>query len=973
VSDHPAFRKAQSLVKPMRFVALRIRQVNRMTREHALLLLFASVAILFLTLRSSHLKPLAINWPGNTSDRNEAAIDAALQDAATAALANRDGTIIVMDAQTGRVRAIVNPQQAYAQALMPGSAIKPFTALAALRAELIDENSRTVCPGRFTGLSFSLACVHSDHLPPLSLSQAIAYSCNYYFASAGQRLGRDKLVATLREFDFGQATGISEEEASGVVRPCEIGNSARVRTSESIIAADQADCRERLAVGESDHIQVTPIQLLTAYAALVNGGHLFEPRVATSDHFRAVARSNINIASQHRAIIVDGMRGAIRYGTARAAKLDSLPLTIIGKTGTAMPAKGFRSNGWFVGFGAAFQSRGELDPSQIDLAVLVLLSRAHGSEAAELARPIFETYANEANHQGAVAQRISKSDAHPSDEKLGVTPRSPNAASPIKVHLVRDNVTQTLSLEDYVLGVMRAEGTVESEPEALKALAIAIRTYALKNSGRHATDGYDFCSTTHCQRFVGSDPTVMNGLNATTSIVLDSRLSAAVRATEGQVLLDDRGQLIDAYFGASCGGETANIRDLWGVTPAFYLRGVRDEYCDAGPHAKWTDTISRADLLRALQSDSRTDVGSRLDQVLISKRDETGRAEFIALEGEHRKTIRGWDFKIIIGRALGWNVLKSSRFEVSHSGSNFIFRGSGFGHGLGLCQEGAHVMATRGASYQKILEKYFPGTVVKRDVTKRGRGDTAKINVTGESKADILLSPLRYRYPLAAGLTTNSRFLTISSENFRLAYPADVDRRTVNQILNMLELTRNDYLRRVSNASTTVNIPRLEIRLNESTGDFTSRTGQPWWAAAATQDSRIELQPVGILKQRGVLFTTLRHELAHIMIDSVSNKRAPRWLEEGFALYLAGEGQTISRYVTQSRLPENELEERLQRPRTQVEMRMLYAEAYLMVAEMIRRQGEPSIWNRLSRYKRLNHGSTAIRRTAFTSLETKDH
>ena len=147
-----------------------------------------------------------------------------------------------------------------------------------------------------------------------------------------------------------------------------------------------------------------------------------------------------------------------------------------------------------------------------------------------------------------------------------------------------------------------------------------------------------------------------------------------------------------------------------------------------------------------------------------------------------------------------------------------------------------------------------------------------------------------------------------------------------------------------------MNIPRLEIRLNESTGDFTSRTGQPWWAAAATQDSRIELQPVGILKQRGVLFTTLRHELAHIMIDSVSNKRAPRWLEEGFALYLAGEGQTISRYVTQGRLPQNELEERLQRPRTQVEMRMLYAEAYLMVAEMIRRQGEPSIWNRLSRY-----------------------
>ena len=79
-----------------------------------------------------------------------------------------------------------------------------------------------------------------------------------------------------------------------------------------------------------------------------------------------------------------------------------------------------------------------------------------------------------------------------------------------------------------------------------------------------------------------------------------------------------------------------------------------------------------------MQSDARTDVGNRLDQVLIDKRDETGRAEFITLEGEHRKTVRGWDFKIIVGRVLGWNVLKSSRFDIARAGSNFIFRGSGF-------------------------------------------------------------------------------------------------------------------------------------------------------------------------------------------------------------------------------------------------------------------------------------------------------
>src|SRR6185369_12094840 len=104
---------------------------NRMTREHALLLLSASMVLLFLTLRLPQIRPLAISWSGVTSNKNDAAVDAALQDAATAALAYRDGAIIVRDAQTGRVRAIVNPQVAYAQALMPGSVIKPFTALAA--------------------------------------------------------------------------------------------------------------------------------------------------------------------------------------------------------------------------------------------------------------------------------------------------------------------------------------------------------------------------------------------------------------------------------------------------------------------------------------------------------------------------------------------------------------------------------------------------------------------------------------------------------------------------------------------------------------------------------------------------------------------------------------------------------------------------------------------------------------------------
>ncbi len=934
---------------------------------------------------------------------NENEIDAALQQAAIEALGQRDGAIIVMDPQTGRIRALVNPEVAFGQAMMAGSTIKPFTALAALRSGLIEEKSRTVCPGRFKGLSFSAACVHDDHLPPFSPSQAIAYSCNYYFGTLGQRLGRDELLDTLRAFGFGQPIG-HEWKERGILQPCEAGNNAKIRSVDQN-RSTQADCNARAAMGESDHVQVTPIQLLTAYAALVNGGRLLEPQLATGNEFQSLERARVEIPPTYRAIITEGMRGAVQYGTAKSAHLDSLPLYLFGKTGTSLPLKGFRSNGWFVGFA----SEGVTDAaSRIRLAVLVFIKNAHGSGAAVVAKPIFESFAGEINKTHRRDPEQVKGDP---DQKLPDSAiRNPQSA--IKVHLVHDNVTEELSLEDYVLGVLRAEGSMETEPEALKALAIAIRTYALKNRGRHARDGYDFCSTTHCQRFLTSrisSPRVSKGSDDDQALP-DGRATAtmitAIKATEGQILLDNRNQLVDAYFGASCGGETANIGTLWGSNAPPYLRGVRDEYCVSGAHATWSDVITRADLLRALQSDARTNVGSRLDNVIISKRDETGRAEFVTLEGKERKTVRGWDFKIIVGRVLGWNVLKSSRFEVSRAGSNFIFHGSGFGHGLGLCQEGAHVMAQRGTGYQRILEKYFPGTSVKKedrvasrlseaertDLNAEEAKDSAKgteeslcvplriplrplrLNASFDHrtpvwKADVLtgaqnltsaialapteLVPLSktavYKYFVPAGLKADQRILAISSEHFRVTYPANIDRRDANFVLRTLETARADYLHRASAASIAVgDLPTLEIRLNESTGDLTARTGQPWWAAAATKGNRIELQPVAILKRRGVLTNTLRHELAHVVIDTASHDRAPRWLEEGFAIYLAGEGSMISRYMTRSAMGTAELEKRLARPDSQEQMRALYANAYSTVAGLVRTQGEASVWKKIA-------------------------
>lgn len=939
------------------------RQFERMSRAHALLLTCVCISILCVGLASPRQSWTPPDWRSKTTGPDEDDVDATLREAATAALRGHEGTIIVMDPQTGRVRALVNPQLAYAQALMPGSTMKSFAAVAALRSGLIETGSRTVCPGRFTGLSFSLPCVHANHLPPFTPAQAIAYSCNYYFATLGKRLGRDELVDTLRPFGFGRPTGVDEHEEAGTLRPCETGNAARIR-AENYRASPQSDCAARAGVGESDHISVTPIQLLAAYAALLNDGHLFQPRIAGANDFHRIERGRLAIAPEHRAIVAEGMRGAVLYGTAKRAGLDALPLSILGKTGTSLPPKGFRSNGWFVGLTGArkpLSGAGEINPEELSLAVLVFLTRANGLEAATASRSIFEAYASAIR---------SQSNQQPSNVRKPPS-QFGNRHSAIRIHLVTENVTHELSLEDYVLGVMRAEGSTETEAEALKALAIAIRTFTMTNRGRHTKDGYDFCSTTHCQRFLAR-PTVREG----------SFIDAA-RATNGQILLDDRGQGADAYFSASCGGETANLGTLWGKSPPPYLRGVRDEFCVTGPHAAWNDVITRANLLRALQSDARTDVGARLDNIIIDKRDETGRAEFITLAGEQRKSVRGWDFKIIVGRVLGWNLLKSSRFQVSRAGTNFIFRGSGFGHGLGLCQEGAHVMAQGGAGYQRILEKYFPGTRIKRDAETRGRGDAVRSNsqprsgemfIAQNRMIDVQLrrsamfsnpavgrrlhhAPTElstvsrtssYKHSVPTELGARPRFLTLSSEHFCLTYPANVDRRDADSVLDTLESARTDFLRRASAASMPPGIPTIEVRLNNSTGDFTARTGQPWWAAAATRGKRIELQPVAVLRRRGVLANTLRHELAHVVIDTVSRGRAPRWLEEGFAIHLAGEGPIFSFYVRRGGLIPEELEKKLASPSSQQEMRALYAQAYSTVLELVKNGTETSVWKKIA-------------------------
>ena len=183
------------------------------------------------------------------------------------------------------------------------------------------------------------------------------------------------------------------------------------------------------------------------------------------------------------------------------------------------------------------------------------------------------------------------------------------------------------------------------------------------------------------------------------------------------------------------------------------------------------------------------------------------------------------------------------------------------------------------------------------------------------------------------------------SSYFRLVHPQTVDARDANYLLDLLEHNRSELLQRVSNAGLDVRLPTLEIVFNTTTGDFVAHTGMPSWAAAATRKNKIELQPLTLLKQRRILETTLRHELAHALIDTLGHGQTPRWLAEGMAIYLAGEGRRF--HITNSTSDAN-IEQTLATAKSADDMKAAYAAAYHRVQELIRREGENKVWKRLA-------------------------
>jgi stage II sporulation protein D len=277
---------------------------------------------------------------------------------------------------------------------------------------------------------------------------------------------------------------------------------------------------------------------------------------------------------------------------------------------------------------------------------------------------------------------------------------------------VRDGtalVVRQVGLEDYVAAAASSEvhpavGDTVVAQRIYEVQAVIARSYAVTNRGRHASDGFDLCATTHCQLY---EPARL-----TTSRWAGVVREAAAR-TAGEVLwfADAPAR---AVFHADCGGHTSDAAAVWGGVAPAYLSGRRDEVDGGAAHAEWAFDVTRDALRAALNSDTRTAVGEKLERVEIAGRDSAGRAEQIVLRGSRTFVVRGEVFRDVVTRRLGARTLRSTLFTVKLSRGTFAFTGKGFGHGVGLCQAGAVRLAGDGQSVVEILSHYFPGTRLRR-------------------------------------------------------------------------------------------------------------------------------------------------------------------------------------------------------------------------------------------------------------------
>jgi stage II sporulation protein D len=246
------------------------------------------------------------------------------------------------------------------------------------------------------------------------------------------------------------------------------------------------------------------------------------------------------------------------------------------------------------------------------------------------------------------------------------------------------SVVNIVGLEQYVMAVVESEIGSNKIAEFLKVQSIITRTYALSHMHRHKSSGYNLCDQVHCQVYFSKSR-------------FNKLIEAAVQQTENMILTDGTGKLITAAYHSNCGGQTVCSSDIWTID-LRYLQCVYDTFCTAMAHAAWKKTIDKSEWTSYLKKTAGLKKSFQIPDSVFCF-DQQLRSSYMTFNGQ----------KISLKKIRQDWKLNSTFFEINVSGDKIIFNGKGFGHGVGLCQEGAMMMAAHNYSYEQILDFYFSG------------------------------------------------------------------------------------------------------------------------------------------------------------------------------------------------------------------------------------------------------------------------
>ena len=277
-------------------------------------------------------------------------------------------------------------------------------------------------------------------------------------------------------------------------------------------------------------------------------------------------------------------------------------------------------------------------------------------------------------------------------------------------------VVNVLHVEDYLRGVLAPEigRRKPEEIEAVKAQAVAARTYALATRNKYPDKEYDLVNEILDQVYTGVEG--------------EFRLcDNALKQTRGEVMKAD-GNLIDAFYHSTCGGHTDNIEDVWEKSAKSYLKSVEDDtFCNWSKYYTWDEEFPAATLLgnvrSYLKSTGRTSsrLGSQLQDLQIESRSIGGRIASLNIITEAGTTNLGKDIiRWAFARPGLPGILRSSDFELdlkrNANGriSTVSIHGRGYGHGVGMCQCGAIGRARAGLTYDQILTHYYTGVQIQK-------------------------------------------------------------------------------------------------------------------------------------------------------------------------------------------------------------------------------------------------------------------